>query len=395
MSWSSDYRWLDAFWREVVAGRSRRWVLGGLLDRDLFVRDALAHAVLRERLAHERRDVRCQFVHPFSDDPPIEPPGPKEDLLIVGRPKGYGGTVAEPSILRPLVGGLEPPGRFIDPDEREFGGAVVYAGKLFRRHDLEVAEPYTRCDVDYAILYCRRVKTDRGEHLVIALAGLSTFGTLGLALILTHDARRKALARQVRELLPWRAGLRPDVSTEICVRISVAGVQQLAQLPNRLEFAFRVDAVVIASQLPGVEFVTQVRKGAEPELVLIPDSVKKGGVVRLPGEAEVKLPQTRFELLRSLVEQQAEATLGTVEELRPAGRKKAGRAGRGGGLAKLVHDLNASLRTLPGLEAARPVRFTKKDARYTLVGVRGSLLGARSSRSSRRRRRRRPRRRDS
>ena len=389
MSWAGNYRWLDAFWREVIAGRGRRWVLAGLLDRDLFVRDALAHAVLRERLAHEGRDVRCQFVHPFEQNPDVDPPGPKEDMLVVGRPKGYGR-----SILKPLVEPLEPPGRFIDPDEKEFGGAVVYDGQRFRRHDLDVPELYTRCDVDYGLLCCRRVRTRDGEHLVIALAGLSTLGTLGLALILTDDERRELLARQVRELLPWRAGLRPDLGIEICVRISVAGEQQLVRLANRLEFFFRADAVVVASRLPGRPVVQRIRTEAEPEIVLIPE--KNGGFVRLPGAGQVKLPRTRFALLRLLVERPAEATRGMLRVHFADGGKKR-RLAPGGRLAKLVHDLNASLRTLPGLEATRPVRFKRKDARYALVGVRGSLLGARSRRSSRPRRRprtRAPRRRD-
>jgi hypothetical protein len=262
---------------------------------------------------------------------------------------------------------------------------VAYGGKLFRRHDLDVAVPFTRCDVDYALLFSRRVEISGAEHLVIALAGLSTLGTLGLALILVDDERRKMLADQVRELLPWRAGLRPDLGIEICVRISVAGEAQLMRLPNKLEFAFRVDAVVVSSRLPGSREVQKVRTEAEPEIVLIP--ARKGGVVRLPGAAQVKLPQTRFALLRLLVEQPSEATRGTLQRLRADGGKK-GRAARGGRLAKLVHDLNASLRTLPGLEAARPVRFRKKEHRYALVGVRGSLLGGRTLQGSRPRRRR-------
>src|SRR5439155_1637071 len=42
-------------------------------------------------------------------------------------------------------------------------------------------------------------------------------------------------------------------------------------------------------------------------------------------------------------------------------------------LAKLVHDLNASLRAVPGLQAGRLVRFRKKQRRYVLTGARATV----------------------
>ena len=45
-------------------------------------------------------------------------------------------------------------------------------------------------------------------------------------------------------------------------------------------------------------------------------------------------------------------------------------------LAKLVHDLNASLRAVPGLQAGRLVRFRKKQRRYALTGARATVVRA-------------------
>ena len=43
-------------------------------------------------------------------------------------------------------------------------------------------------------------------------------------------------------------------------------------------------------------------------------------------------------------------------------------------LAKLVHDLNASLHGVPGLQPGRLVRFRKKQRRYALTGARATVV---------------------
>src|SRR5207253_8631674 len=86
-------------------------------------------------------------------------------------------------------------------------------------------------------------------------------GTLGLALILTDDARRRELVRQARELLPWRAELHPEESAELCVRIHVPSEEHLANLLNAAEFAFRVEAVALAPGALGVQPQAEAEDG--------------------------------------------------------------------------------------------------------------------------------------
>ncbi|TMB49910.1 MAG: hypothetical protein E6J56_22540 [Deltaproteobacteria bacterium] len=367
-SWTQDYGWLDNFWRDVITP-GRRWVVATLYDADIFVRDALAHAVVRERLRREGVDVRYQFVRPFEPaaTPPLEP---DEQLLFIGRPKPFRGSSLGTAAHR-----LESyaRGRFVDPGDVTVGHSVRYDQRLFSRHELESAPgQLRRSDLDYGLLLYRRERTGETERRLVALAGLSTLGTLGLALILTDDARRRELVRQARELLPWRAELHPEESAELCVRIHVPSEEHLANLLNAAEFAFRVEAVALAPGALGVQ------PQAEAEMVLVPDAQRQGGVLRLPGAAEVKLTRARFELLRMLVEEPSKAT--SSELCRrlgfASGSGKTALKRRSVRLAKLVHDLNASLRAVPGLQAGRLVRFRKKQRRYALTGARATVVRA-------------------
>jgi len=264
-------------------------------------------------------------------------------------------------------------GRFVDPGDVTVGHSVRYEQRLFSRHELESAPgQLRRSDLDYGLLLYRRERTGETERRLVALAGLSTLGTLGLALILTDDARRRELVRQARELLPWRAELHPEESAELCVRIHVPSEEHLANLLNAAEFAFRVEAVALAPGALGVQ------PQAEAEMVLVPDAQRQGGVLRLPGAAEVKLTRARFELLRMLVEEPSKAT--SSELCRrlgfASGSGKTALKRRSVRLAKLVHDLNASLHAVPGLQAGRLVRFRKKQRRYALTGARATVVRA-------------------
>src|SRR5438093_924317 len=172
--------------------------------------------------------------------------------------------------------------------------------------------------------------------------------------------------------LAWRAELDPEESAELCVRIHVPSEERLANLLNAAEFAFRVEAVALAPGALGVQ------PQAEAEMVLVPDAQRQGGVLRLPGAAEVKLTRARFELLRMLVEEPSKAT--SSELCRrlgfASGSGKTALKRRSVRLAKLVHDLNASLRAVPGLQAGRLVRFRKKQRRYALRGARATVVRA-------------------
>jgi hypothetical protein len=367
MSWPRDYAWLEQFWSYVVGERAgRRWVVATLFDGDLLLRDAFAFVKLREQLS-EHRNVHYRYVRAFT--PAMGPSlAPNEDLLLLARPKPF-----TSSSLSLFAARLEAKacGRFLDPGNGTTGHSIRYQGRLFTRHELETPpEHFRRCDLDYGILLHRRERIGDEEHRVVTIGGLSTLGTLGLTLILTDDARRAELIRQVRELAPWRPEHRPEESAEICVRIRVAGEDQLANILNHPEFiTFRVEAVAI----PPDE--VHLRDDDEVELVLLPQRQgRRGGVVRVPGAAEVKLSRARFALLRLLVEGHAPAT---IDELR-RGLELGGTGDKArASLAKLVHDTNLSLRSIPGLQHSRLVRFRRSERGegYALIGARGTLVG--------------------
>lgn len=370
MSWRKDYGFLEHFWQEVIEERAgTSWLVSSLFDGDVQLRDGLAHALVRNRL-QGRQDIRYHFTRAWFATEGLSPPA-TENLLFVGRPKAFTSSTSLSLYAIELESNFY--GQFQDFSDGTTSNTIVYDEKyFFTRHELEPhRHPYRRCDVDYGVLMCRRSRTD--GRLLVAIAGLGTLGTLGLMLILTDDERRRTFVSQVRELAPPHPDMRPEESFEICVRIAVAGDEQLASFLNDPAFIFRVDAVAVAGAK------TKVREEFGSELILTPypgDDDRRSGTVRLPGSAPVRLPPARFALLRRLVEQPAEAsprklmdhlangkrvrkTLSNVERVR---------------LAKLVHDLNINLGQIPGLQGTRLVRFDRKQNRYVLQRARGTVM---------------------
>lgn len=368
MSWAKDYAWLHQFWRDVVAERAKRsWVVATLHDGDISLRDGVAFDLIREQL--HGRPVRYQFVRAWTVADG-DPPPPTEDVLLIGRPKPY----ALAGAWKPFVGALESGTRFPEkPDVRTTGNKVRFGEREFRRQELETSpeENYRRCDVDYGILIVKEADVGGGRRRLVAFSGLSTLGTLGLTILLTDAARRAELAAEVEKVLPWRDSFRPHESVEICVRIAVAGEDQLANILNLRQFSFRVEAVAMATTRgPRIALAPE----AGPELWLIPDeNGSHGGRVRVSGAEDVWLTPPRFELLRRLVESPDRPTARTLCEhlsrtlgIANGGSETAQRLR----VAKLAHDLNVRLRKqVPALAHARVVR--SKGKRYLIHGVRG------------------------
>jgi hypothetical protein len=362
VSWLPHYGWIADFWKSMVADRpGRTWLVAGLFDGDLHLRDGVALANIRQRLAEEGHAVRYLYVPAFEDR---EGGGaePNEDVLFVGRPKSY-----FRSPLSPLARALENKGsaRFIDRQNGTSCKTVYFGTRVFAGHELEAPpEHYRRRDVDYGVLLCRRHWQGGTERRLVAISGLSMLGTLGLTLVLTNDDRRKTLTEQVQKLADEDPTTRPDELVEICVRIAVAGEERLADILNSEEFTFRAEAVAVARGEPGpgttpMRFWT--REAADAEVTLIPHT--KGGVMRVEGSGEIELSPARFALLRELVRNPPGVSTTDLCRTLSSGT---------GGLAKLVHDLNRRLsRVLPG---PRVVRFQQKVQGYSLGAVRGTIL---------------------
>jgi hypothetical protein len=359
--------WLEDFWDTVIAARpGRRWVVASLFEHDLNLRDALAHALLRVRL--HRRDVDYRYVRAWLPEPGREL-GEREDILFLGRTKPF-----TASALAPIAWRLESEarGRFRDPPDGRTGNAIRYEQRDFKRHELEAPpESYRRCDTDYGVLLVRGGDGQR----VVALAGLSSLGTLGLTLVLTDDARREALADQVRRIAE---DLEPDCpeTAEICVRIEVPGEQQLANFLNTLDFTFSAEAVAFSRFGADGKLVQQpvwFNMASQPVLRLVPGEVG-AGTVSVAGQPGVILTGARFTLLRRLVEAPEKATPEELCRLMFASAQKVDKGERVR-LAKLVHDLNVNLRQIPGLPPGRLVRFSKREGRYVLSGVGGVVAG--------------------
>src|SRR5581483_1437436 len=210
------YGFLDTFWRDVMQTRpGRQWLVCSLIDGELRARDAFALMAVKERL-HERSDVTYQYVRawaPGNDDLHLD----DTDVLFLGRPKPFW-----TKSLSPIANLLERDmvGEFRDKSDGTTSNSVWYGGRRFQRRELEVSpEEHRRCDLDYGLLLFRTIREGNRVRRVIAFAGLSTLGTLGLTLVMTDDARRRDLLAQAEALAPWRDGLRPSESLEICVRI--------------------------------------------------------------------------------------------------------------------------------------------------------------------------------
>jgi hypothetical protein len=356
--WRAQFGFLDTFWRDVIAPRpGREWLVGALFDGDLRVRDARALELVHERL-HGRRDVRYRFVRAWLADPTAA--GAYSDVFFIGRPRAYNssGLAAFSSLLE-----RDAVAQFRDTSTGRTGNSIRYRGLTFSRHELVVPpeDGYRRCDRDYGVLLYRGGIEGDPERRLVAIAGLSMLGTLGLTLVLTDDARRAELLGQVRRLAPWTPGLRPSESFEVCVRISVAGEEQLATFLNCPEFRFQVEAVAVAGGEPAVRDA----RAAEIELVPRADG---SGILRIEGLGEADLSPARFELIRFLHEQPDRATADVLRQELKFGKHGGKRSDQA--LTKLVHDTNRQVRRqIRGLGGAHVIRHRKKTGRYYLAGT--------------------------
>jgi hypothetical protein len=385
-----DYRWLEHFWTKVVSPNPpRRWQVMSLYDRDLFLRDGIAHALIRERL-HGRRDVEYRCVRAWGKETPEQIPSDVE-YLFLGRLQPYGR-----SRYATVVDEFEKAtyGEFLDPGYPggELGHTVTYNGRLFNRHALGEsydAAPYRRSDIDYGIL----LFWNQNHRARVAISGLGSLGTLCLTVILTRDSLRRRLVDQARKLLPDDSTHHPEQQIELCVRCRVRDEGDLANLlPNlcalqpddeRCPFDFRVEAIAVKT-IGGKAIKVQ-----EPEplelLVRSSRNGEEGGEVRTATTEWKKLPRRRFSLLRSLVEEPESSNIDALcdllfgsldsisfenEEQREAEEKR-----RRVRLAKLVHDLNENLKkdVLLGGREKPIIRFHKRDDRYAFAGVKARI----------------------
>ena len=366
------YQWLDRFWELVVGKESdRRWIVYTLYDGDLALRDALAHGLSRGRL-NRRPDVQYRFVRAWQRDRTPAAPGPSTNVLFVGRPKPCAG-----SPLMPLATLLEDEavGQFEDPNIGQTGNSIRYGHRVFSRR--EVGEPpgdFRRCDRDYGILLYRHAELAEGNVTsLVAIAGLGTLGTLGLAVILSDDVLRLRLRRQAERLAPLKRWHRPDQWVELCVRIEVDGHEKLATLlndihdPQHRPFRFEVEAVAVPRRTGPAVFV---REPTTMELRLEPGQGRvAGGYVRAGDAPKVRLSKKRMEALVLVRNEPDRATpeelcrrLGFTRKNRPV--QESDRRN----LSKLTHDLNRALLddVLPEEYRGRPIRFSRKDGVYYL-----------------------------
>jgi hypothetical protein len=361
MTWPPNFDFVDDFWGDVVNDDPDRiWQINALFGADLFLRDAYAWGLLRDRLRD--RGARVQYVYVRAWDADAEIPFQKmkdRDLIFLGRTKGFESTRFGPYAY---ALGSRMSARFVDAFDGRLGNSVQYGKRVFTQHGIEVTpDQFRRCDVDYAVLSFRVANVGFQGRRLLGIAGLSTLGTLGLTMILLDDTRRRELARQVREVCPWDAKLRPWESFEVCVRIQVDETR-LADFLNDPDFTFRVEVVTVEGDEPRArDDRVELRLGKQDG---------RHGTVNI-GRDEVRIPVRRFELLRHLVKRKGQAT---AEELcadvgmRLDGASEAGDKRKRGLLAKMVHDLNHTLESIPGLPR-RVIQMREK--RYVLAGVRG------------------------
>jgi hypothetical protein len=377
-----DYRWLEHFWAKVVMPNPpRRWQVMSLYDLDLFLRDGIAHALIRERL-HGRRDVEYRCVRAWEKETPEQIPSDVE-YLFLGRLQPY-----RKSRYATVVDEFEKAtyGEFLDPyPGRQLGHTVTYNGRLFNRHAISEsydAAPYRRSDVDYGIL----LLWNQNHRSRVAISGLGSLGTLCLTVILTRDSLRRRLADQARKLLPDDPTHHPEQQIELCVRCQVRDEKDLANLlPNlcalrpddeRCPFDFRVEAIAVKT-IGGKAIKVQ-----EPEplelLVRSSRNGEEGGEVRTATTEWKKLPPARFALLRSLVEKPESShidglclllfgSLASTEEEQKTQRVR---------LAKRVHDLNENLKkdVLLGSREKPIIRYQKRGERYAFAGVKARIV---------------------
>jgi len=325
------HEWITDFWSTTLAPQpGGPWLIPVLRDFDLFIRDARAHDLLRDRL-RGGPDAVFWFVPAWTVSA-RKPPVPPRNVIFLGRSK----AVAS-SPLGPLATWLETNacGRFIDKRDGRPGDSVQYSLRtgephVFTCHELERHDQVRRCDRDYGVLLLRRGRVQGDECCLRAIGGLTTLATLCLTAVLCDDEKRAELARQVEALLPWRPGMRPEDSAEVCVKFAVDGGEALEDFLNQPVFTFEVVAVAVAGGELAVQ-AAPVREGT-----LVPDG-KGGGMLRMTGLPDIEVSPARFELLKRLIEAPLDCTVADLCRNLKLDENA---------LGKRVHDLNTILQPL-------------------------------------------------
>jgi len=339
------------------------WLVPVLHDHDLAIRDGRAYALLMKKLG-PWPDVVEWFV-PAWKCSREEPPMPVRNVMFLGRAKATASCAAIGAQATWLESNAH--GRFDDKPDGRAADSVRYRlpsgeEQVFTCHELERRDQVRRCDRDYGVLLMRRGQVLGVECLVIGIGGLRTLGTLLLTIVLCDDALRAELARKVQALLPWRSGMRPEDSAEVCVEFVVDGSDALTNILNRPVFTFEVVAAAVAGADPAVR-ISPLREG-----VLFPDG-NGGGTLRAQSFSAIQIPRARYELLRQLVEQPRECTVADLcRELKITERA----------LRVRIHHLNDDLHPLlRGLDVRRVVQKDRADGRYHLVkNIRITLAAA-------------------
>jgi hypothetical protein len=350
------YETLSRFWNDVIERRQgRRWIAATLYDGDFWLRDGYAWSVVRARLSG-RDDVELRYVRAWDTEEQLRFEGC--DVLLVGRPRAFHSSCLSRHAHR--LSSLAK-GRFLDTPTGSPGHTVSYEnGKhVFARHDLETSpEHHRRCDVDYAVLQITTTAVEGEERRLVAIAGTSGFGTLGLAMLLDDPRHRERLVEQARALLPWDASLRLIRHCEICVRIEVPQ-EKLRTCLNEPALDFEVEVVAVASDSDDMELRA---RGSEVELVLRPHQGPAGGGFGCMKGAEIRLTAKRFDLLRHIVTHPGGASTDELcRLLEPRGNERyVVEPSARSRLAKLVHDVNKSFRHVPGFQQPYLIRSRRQ-----------------------------------
>jgi hypothetical protein len=366
MGTTPEYSWLLHVWDEILTDDPGRiWQLTVMHTASLWLRDAVAWAHLSDRLRARGDRFQVEHVRAWAVETEIPFTAMSQrDVIFLGRTRAYESSRYHP--YAHLVGSRMK-ARFLDVDGR-LGKTVAYGERKLTLEEFETSpDEHPRVKVDYGIVAFREGNVGFEHRRLLAIAGLSTLGTVCMTLLLTDDGLRARLVEQVREVLPWDPRFRPRESFEICVRVDVEDKDRLENFLNAPAFTFSVEAVAIAGG--GVRL-----RDDRVRLVLHPRNGRPRDTVSIPGTEEVPIPRTRFGLLQALVGRGGAATpdelcrdIGLLQgnESTTIIRKKKGL------LAKMVHDLNGLLARLPGLHHGRLIQM--QDKRYVLTGVCGEV----------------------
>jgi hypothetical protein len=373
-----NYFWIKDFWDGVLSQRpGSRWQVLTCYDGDTFLRDGLAHALTRERLAG-RTDVEYRFAKAWDGDDETRGVEPGIDCLFLGRPKPFYASRYH-ALARRLERGSR--GAFVDPNNGQAGGTIQYSHDgskhLFSRRELEGSTgAFRRCYVDYGLLLYRH-ETEPEDRRLVSIGGLSSLGTLGMAVILASDLHREKLWQQVRQFASWRPRHRAERAAELVVRIEVASEEALSRLMNGLDgpngtLPFNFQAELVALATDNGEPAVYVKNPTDLELQIQPaERGRKGGYVRVVGTgAKVKLSRCRFQLIKLLLEAPNDGTRERLAEglgyYDPSSEKLQDKHKRR--LSKLVTDANKSLEEagLRGRKGKRPIYLKRKLGRYVL-----------------------------